>query len=50
MDLLLDTHTLIWFLNGDGNLSNNVKIAIEDPNKTSRQSGENTNTICSLIQ
>ncbi len=30
MDLLLDTHTLIWFLNGDNKLSENVKSAIED--------------------
>jgi len=32
MDILLDTHTLIWFLNGDNKLSNKVKISIEDPN------------------
>ena len=32
MDLLLDTHTLIWFLNGDEKLSDTVKTVIEDPN------------------
>jgi PIN domain nuclease of toxin-antitoxin system len=32
MDILLDTHTLIWFLNGDNKLSDKVKTAIEDPN------------------
>ena len=31
MDLLLDTHSLIWFLNGDEKLSDKVKSAIEDP-------------------
>jgi len=30
MDLLLDTHTLIWFLNGDEKLSDKAKSAIED--------------------
>ncbi len=30
MDLLLDTHTLIWFLNGDDMLSKKAKSAIED--------------------
>ncbi len=30
MNLLLDTHTLIWFLNGDEKLSNKAKSAIED--------------------
>lgn len=34
MNLLLDTHTLIWFLNGDGKLSDRVKTAIEDPNNS----------------
>jgi PIN domain nuclease of toxin-antitoxin system len=34
MDLLLDTHSLIWFLNGDEKLSISVKIAIEDPNNS----------------
>jgi PIN domain nuclease of toxin-antitoxin system len=32
MDILIDTHTLIWFLNGDNNLSDKVRISIEDPN------------------
>lgn len=32
MDLLLDTHALVWFLNGDGKLSDKVKVAIENPN------------------
>jgi len=31
MDLLLDTHSLIWFLNGDEKLSIRAKSAIEDP-------------------
>ena len=31
MDLLLDTHSLIWFLNGDKKISDKVKKAIEDP-------------------
>jgi PIN domain nuclease of toxin-antitoxin system len=31
MKLLLDTHSLIWFLNGDEKLSHKVKIAIENP-------------------
>jgi PIN domain nuclease of toxin-antitoxin system len=31
MDLLLDTHSLIWFLNGDEKLSIKAKSAIEDP-------------------
>ncbi len=30
MDLLLDTHTLIWFLNGDKRLSVKAKTIIED--------------------
>ena len=30
MDLLLDTHTFIWFLTGDNQLSNHVKKLIED--------------------
>ena len=34
MDLLLDTHTLVWFLNGDKKLPNKVKIAIEDLNNS----------------
>ncbi len=32
MRLLLDTHTLIWFLNGDSKLSQNARTAIEHPN------------------
>jgi PIN domain nuclease of toxin-antitoxin system len=32
MDLLLDTHTLIWFLNGDEKLPGMVRDAIENPN------------------
>jgi len=31
MKILLDTHTLIWFLNGDEKLSMKVKDAIENP-------------------
>lgn len=31
MDILLDTHTLIWFLNGDINLPDNVRDSIENP-------------------
>jgi PIN domain nuclease of toxin-antitoxin system len=31
MDLLLDTHSLIWFLNGDEKLSDKAKSMIEDP-------------------
>jgi PIN domain nuclease of toxin-antitoxin system len=34
MDLLLDTHTLIWFLNGDEKLSDHVRDAIENPNNS----------------
>ena len=34
MDLLLDTHTLIWFLNGDEKLPDNVRDAIENPNNS----------------
>ncbi|MBK8807428.1 MAG: type II toxin-antitoxin system VapC family toxin [Bacteroidales bacterium] len=30
MDLLLDTHTLIWFLNGDEQISDKAKALIED--------------------
>jgi PIN domain nuclease of toxin-antitoxin system len=32
MNLLLDTHSLIWFLNGDEKLSINARTVIEDPN------------------
>jgi PIN domain nuclease of toxin-antitoxin system len=31
MNLLLDTHTLLWFLADDPNLSADAKVAIEDP-------------------
>lgn len=31
MNLLLDTHSLIWFLNGEEKLSEKVRIAIENP-------------------
>ena len=30
MDILLDTHALIWFLNGDKKLSRKVKDSIEN--------------------
>lgn len=30
MNFLLDTHTVIWFLNGDGQLSDKAKKAIEN--------------------
>jgi PIN domain nuclease of toxin-antitoxin system len=30
MDLLLDTHSLIWFLNGDEKLSDKARSVIED--------------------
>lgn len=33
MDFLLDTHTLIWFLEGDNNLSKQVIDLLEDPQK-----------------
>ena len=32
MDLLLDTHAFIWFLNGDNQLPQKVKIQIADLN------------------
>lgn len=31
MNILLDTHALVWFLNGDKKLSRTVKDSIEDP-------------------
>ncbi len=34
MDLLLDTHTLIWFLNGDKKLSEKAKTTIENLDNT----------------
>jgi PIN domain nuclease of toxin-antitoxin system len=30
MNILLDTHTLLWFYNGDNQLSKNVEIQIKD--------------------
>jgi PIN domain nuclease of toxin-antitoxin system len=30
MNVLLDTHALIWFLNGDDRLSQNARLTIED--------------------
>ncbi|MCX6269731.1 MAG: type II toxin-antitoxin system VapC family toxin [Bacteroidetes bacterium] len=30
MDLLLDTHAIIWFLTGDERISDHAKLAIED--------------------
>jgi PIN domain nuclease of toxin-antitoxin system len=35
MNLLLDTHTLIWFLDGNSQLSNIARSAIEDNAHTS---------------
>jgi PIN domain nuclease of toxin-antitoxin system len=34
MDLLLDTHALIWFLNGDNKISDKAKSAIENQKNT----------------
>ena len=34
MKLLLDTHSLIWFLNGDEKLSDKARYAIEDPSNS----------------
>lgn len=34
MKLLLDTHTIIWFLNGDKNISQKVKFYIESIENT----------------
>jgi PIN domain nuclease of toxin-antitoxin system len=34
MNILLDTHTLIWFLNGDEKLSSKARLAIENPKNT----------------
>ena len=31
MTFLLDTHTLLWFLNGDSHLSTKAQALIEDP-------------------
>lgn len=35
MNILLDAHSLIWFLEGDNNLSRIAKEAIEDPGNIS---------------
>jgi PIN domain nuclease of toxin-antitoxin system len=35
MNLLLDTHAFLWFINGDSELSNHAKTAIEMPQNTS---------------
>jgi len=35
MNLLLDTHTLIWFLEGDSHLGFTAKSCIENPDNTS---------------
>ena len=34
MNYLLDTHTLIWFLNGDNSLTSKARKAIESDNAT----------------
>jgi PIN domain nuclease of toxin-antitoxin system len=34
MNLLLDTHALIWFLNGDEKLSSRARLAIESNDNT----------------
>lgn len=31
MNYLLDTHTFLWFINGDNELSQSSKVIIEDP-------------------
>jgi PIN domain nuclease of toxin-antitoxin system len=31
MNILLDTHAYLWFIGGDGNLSQSSRDAIEDP-------------------
>lgn len=36
MDYILDTHTLIWFLNGDDKLSKKAKETVEDQNNAMR--------------
>lgn len=35
MNLLLDTHTFLWFINGDSELSSHAKTSIEAPNNIS---------------
>jgi len=34
MNFLLDTHTFLWFLEGNRNLSKNARITIENSNNT----------------
>jgi PIN domain nuclease of toxin-antitoxin system len=34
MDYLLDTHTFLWFINGDNALSSLARTCIEDVSKT----------------
>ena len=34
MNLLLDTHTFLWFIEGNSNLSNLAKHLIENPNNS----------------
>ena len=34
MNLLLDPHTFLWFIEGNSNLSNLAKHSIENPNNT----------------
>jgi len=34
MEYLLDTHSFLWFINGDEQLSEKAKIAIQDPDAT----------------
>jgi PIN domain nuclease of toxin-antitoxin system len=34
VNLLLDTHALIWFLEGDSQLSQTARSAIENPENT----------------
>lgn len=35
MDLILDTHAFIWFVNGDKNLTTKAREAIENPSNFS---------------
>jgi len=34
MNFLLDTHTFLWFINGDSEISKEAKEIIESPNNT----------------
>lgn len=34
MEIVLDTHTLIWFLSADAQLSETARLAIESPSNT----------------